>query len=121
MDRSRIAELAGIISANTAEIDAYIAARGLPSPSFDADSPPELLLCAEVAELRQRILDATDELHALMLGPVGVLTPSVRISLYLEPRQKRNNVGSSSTPSSPAYKEFVVLDWQPVYRLIRND
>ena len=81
MGSSRISELAGIISVNTAKIDAYIAAEGLPYPSFDADSPPGLLLHPEVAALRQQTLDATDELHALILGPVGILTPSVRTSL----------------------------------------
>ena len=87
MSRSRISELAGIISANTAEIDAYTAAEGLPSPSFDADNPPGLLLHPKVAALRQQMLEATDELHALMVGPVGILTPSVRTSLLLISRR----------------------------------
>ena len=77
MATSRISELASIIAAKTAEIDTYTASEGLPSPSFDADSPPRLLLHPHVAASRQAILEATDELHALMLGPVGILTPSV--------------------------------------------
>jgi len=36
-----------------------------------------LLFHPRVAAFRQAILEATDELHALMLGPVGILTPSV--------------------------------------------
>lgn len=77
MVTSRISELASIIAANTAEIDLYTASEALPSPSFDADSPPKLLFHPRVAAFRQAILEATDELHALMLGPVGILTPSV--------------------------------------------
>lgn len=49
--------------------------------------PPHLLAHPEIAQLRQQILDATDELHALMLGPVGLLTtPAVGVlfvSLFL--------------------------------------
>lgn len=77
MVTSRISELASIIAAKTAEIDLYTASETLPSPSFDADSPPKLLFHPRVAASRQAILEATDELHALMLGPVGILTPSV--------------------------------------------
>ena len=77
---TRISELASIIALKTAEIDAYTSAKNVPSPSFDPDFPPRLLLHPDIAASRQAILDATDELHALMLGPVGILTPSVRIA-----------------------------------------
>lgn len=74
MANSRIAELANIISRNTKHIDEHFAAEGLPTPSFDVDSPPRALLDSRVIASRQLILDATDELHALMLGPIGILT-----------------------------------------------
>ena len=74
---SRITELASIIAAKTTEIDNYTIAERLPSPSFDADIPPDLLLTPTIAASRQAILEATDELHALMLGPAGILMPSV--------------------------------------------
>ena len=74
MARSRIAELASIIATNTKHIDVYLSSEGLPTPSFDADSPPRLLLDSRVMAQRQAILEATDELQALMLGPVGILT-----------------------------------------------
>lgn len=77
---SRISELASIIAMMTAELDAHCVAEGLPSPSFDPNSPPNLLLHPNIAATRQRILEATDELHALMLGPVGILTPSVGVT-----------------------------------------
>lgn len=84
MATSRISELASIIAAHTAEIDLYTASEALPSPSFDADSPPRLLFHPRVAASRQAILEATDELHALMLGPVGILTPSVGATSHIK-------------------------------------
>ena len=79
MARSRIAELASLIANRTADIDNHLAAKGLPTPSFDADQPTHLLNDSKLATSRRNIIEATDELHALMLGPVGILTsPSVR-------------------------------------------
>ncbi|KAL8650148.1 MAG: hypothetical protein Q9210_003995 [Variospora velana] len=74
MATSRITELATIIATHTKQIDAHLAAKGLPSPSFDPESPAGALLDSEVIASRQSILDATDELHALMQGPVDIIT-----------------------------------------------
>lgn len=83
MGQSRISELAATITSITAEIEAFLTAEDLPSPSFDSDSPPELLFHPKIATLRQQLLEATDELHTLMLGPVGILTSSVgALSLF---------------------------------------
>ena len=79
MATSRISELASLIAASTADIESYLASEGIPAPTFDAETPSRLLLDDRVAASRQKILEATDELHSLMLGPVGILTtPSVR-------------------------------------------
>ena len=67
-------ELAAIIATNTRQLDAYFAKEGLPSPSFDQNSPAGLLLNSDVVGYRQAILDATDELHALMQGPIDILS-----------------------------------------------
>ena len=81
---SRISKLASIIQENTTIVQHHLEANGLPSPSFDASQPTELLGDDEIAASRQIILEATDELHSLMLGPVGVLTsPSVGASQRL--------------------------------------
>ena len=74
MATSRIGELAAIIATNTRQLDTYLAKQGLPSPSFDPNSPAGLLLSSDVIAYRQAILDATDELHALMQGPIDILT-----------------------------------------------
>lgn len=76
---SRISALASILISATAEFDAVASSEQLPSPSFDVDFPGKALFHPKITALRQAILDATDELHALMLGPVGILNPSVRL------------------------------------------
>ena len=82
MASSRIAELSSLIATHTAKIDASLASRNLPSPSFGPKQPPGLFADEEVTHSRQAVLEATDELHALMQGPVGILTyPSVRRSI----------------------------------------
>lgn len=78
---TRIAELALIISTNTEEVDAHLARRGLPSPSFDPDGPAGALRDSQIAAARLAILEATDELHALMLGPVELLTRQQPVSI----------------------------------------
>lgn len=76
MSSSRILELANVIQANTEKIDAHLTSKDLPTPSFAADNPPTLLFGhgPEIEIARQSIVDATDELQALMLGPTGVLS-----------------------------------------------
>ncbi|KAF2791438.1 putative O-methyltransferase [Melanomma pulvis-pyrius CBS 109.77] len=80
---SRIVELANIIQTNTQAVDGYLASKGLPAPSFAADNPPTLLFGhgAEIEASRQAVVDATDELQALMLGPTGTLSSLFHNSL----------------------------------------
>ncbi|KAL8856173.1 MAG: hypothetical protein Q9178_007211 [Gyalolechia marmorata] len=82
MATTRITELAAIIADNTKHVDAHLAQRGLPSPSFDPDSPAGALLHSDVIASRRAILEATDELHALMRGPVDILTRQPVSILY---------------------------------------
>ena len=72
---SRIIELASIIYEQTSKVDAYLASKNLPTPSFDISSPPSLPV--EVQASRDATLNAADELTALMLGPVGCVAPPV--------------------------------------------
>ncbi len=84
MAATRISELASLIAINTTNLDAHLTSEGLPTPSFDADAPARLLFDDKIASSRQAILEATDELQALVLGPIGILTsPSVRITAIL--------------------------------------
>lgn len=78
MDNStRISELAAIITSSTSKIDSHLLSKGLPTPSFDTDAPSHLLFDKEILSCRQVILEATDELNALMRGPIAMLMPSM--------------------------------------------
>lgn len=74
MATSRIAELSSLIAHNTADVKNHLEADGLPCPTFDVDQPPMLVHNPKIAAARQAILEATDELHALMLGPMSLAT-----------------------------------------------
>jgi len=71
---NRISELAEQIHSNTEKVDTYLIAEGLKTPSFDIDAPVKLQLPTEIEQARQAILDSTDELHRLILGPKQYLT-----------------------------------------------
>ena len=73
MSPSRTSELASIIASNTGKIEDYLGKRGLPHLSFDPEPDSQLHQHSEIASQRQAVLNATDELHALMLGPKGIL------------------------------------------------
>ena len=70
---TRIAELAALIQSNTTALDKYLKEQNIQSLSFEIDAPESLSLPAKIAESREAVLDATDELHALVLGPVQSL------------------------------------------------
>lgn len=75
MSPSRIVELASIITAKNNQIDDYLSTNHLPPLSFEPnDESPKDTLPNSVQAAQNAILEATDELHALMLGPMGILT-----------------------------------------------
>jgi hypothetical protein len=71
--QSRIAELAAIVSEQTARIDNFLAEQRLPYPSFEADGPTELNLSPELEHARVMVLQATQELNDLLQGPRDLL------------------------------------------------
>jgi hypothetical protein len=83
---TRIAELASIIQEQTSKVDAYLTSNNLPSPSFDPAYPLRLSLPPDVQASRDAVLEASDELTALMLGPIESLVPPVRSSCTLDQR-----------------------------------
>ncbi|KAM7206072.1 S-adenosyl-L-methionine-dependent methyltransferase [Naviculisporaceae sp. PSN 640] len=69
---SRITELASRIAANTRKLNDYLVAHNLPTPSFDVDGPKDTLVPkqeTEVEAARVAIIDDTQELRRLVLGP----------------------------------------------------
>jgi len=73
MASSRTSELVSIIALHTGKIEDHLAKQCLQTLSFDAKTNSQLHRMNEIAAQRHIILDATEELHALMLGPKGIL------------------------------------------------
>lgn len=70
MTSSRIVELANSIQTNTSKVDQHLSSHGIPTPSFDVETPLEMDLPDDIEACRVAILEATDELHSLVMGPV---------------------------------------------------
>lgn len=79
---TRIIQLARTISTSVAKIDAALAANGLPSPSFDEDAPASYLP-PEIWSAQDAILDATAELHDLLLEPLHLIKKHSGVSKRL--------------------------------------
>ncbi len=73
---SRITELASTIAENTAIVDQYLAAKNLPTPSFDVDGPAVIPIPpheTHVLAAQDNVIACTQELHNLMKGPTEML------------------------------------------------
>ena len=73
MASSRTSELVSIIASNTIKIKDYLSKNGLSDLSFAPRPDSHLHQHKEIVSQREAVLDATDELHALMLGPKETL------------------------------------------------
>lgn len=60
-----------MISNSVGSINEYLGLRGLPTPSFDPNAPR--ILPDEIEAARNAVLDATSELHDLLLEPADLL------------------------------------------------
>ena len=71
MAHPRILALAQAIVSNTSFINSHLEARNLPSPSFDPDSPADLLVeqGEEFERARREVVEAAEELGTLLVGP----------------------------------------------------
>jgi hypothetical protein len=68
---TRIAHLSQVIEKHVQAIDVTLAARGEPSPSWSLDTPPVVGMgLKSIQESQIAILEAAEELIALILGPV---------------------------------------------------
>ncbi|KAK4230056.1 S-adenosyl-L-methionine-dependent methyltransferase [Podospora fimiseda] len=69
---SRIVELAMRIAINTAKLDIYLTSHNLPTPSFDINGPLDSQIPTsekEIQAAQTAIIDDTQELRRLILGP----------------------------------------------------
>ena len=58
---------------NTARFDVFLESHKLPSPSFDPSATTQLPPSKELQGAQTAIVDAINELQALVLGPVTML------------------------------------------------
>ncbi|CCT61195.1 hypothetical protein [Plenodomus lingam JN3] len=68
---SRIVQLAKKISASVDDIEEVLVAKGIKSPSFDEGAPFNIPL--ELSPQHDAVLDATAELHDLLLEPLNLI------------------------------------------------
>ncbi|PCG94843.1 O-methyltransferase, family 2 [Penicillium occitanis (nom. inval.)] len=67
----RIVDLANLIQDSVAKLDQVFIDQNTPLPSFEEDAPASLP--DEALELQRTVLDATDELHDLLLDPLSLI------------------------------------------------
>jgi hypothetical protein len=79
MTQTRIAELASIISTQTGIVDQYLQSHGIASPSFEVSYIETTPLPQEIIASKNAIFEATEELNALIAGPIGILTSSLNV------------------------------------------
>ncbi|KAI1768518.1 S-adenosyl-L-methionine-dependent methyltransferase [Hypoxylon sp. FL1150] len=68
---TKIVALAAKISSLVAELQESLSAQGVESPSFDENSPPNLP--SDLHHIRDDVLDATAELHEVLLEPLMLI------------------------------------------------
>lgn len=67
---SKISKLAAIISTETGKVEKYFQENGLPLPSFEAETFNDFhTLPPPIAKSRSEVIQATQELKDLMMGP----------------------------------------------------
>jgi hypothetical protein len=72
MAGSRLTELTGIIATNTKKVDDFLKAEGQPGLAFDVNAPVDFPVPSsniEIQQARRAVVNATQELHDLMVGP----------------------------------------------------
>lgn len=85
----RMVELAAQISTSVAELQRQLTAQGAPSPSWAEDSPEGLP--ADVSNLQDAVLDATAELHELLMEPLMLIFKFASVRLALAQMNLFNN------------------------------
>lgn len=109
---SKICQLSCTIAEKTSIYSDYLIAHGHPDPSFSIDTPPKIDLPAHIAEIRDGILEANEELQALILGPVGHLQ---RQTLDVSPLRD-DHVKKKAQKKLIASQHTNLIGLQAVYR-----
>jgi hypothetical protein len=82
---SRNVQLAKVIYESVVELERILSMQNAALPSFDEDAP--FYLPRETSSIRDEILDATAELHNVLLGPMELILQQGAVS-YREPTSK---------------------------------
>ena len=115
MSQHRIVELAAIISENTNVVNEYFVSHKLPTPTLDHTAPGQLPIPADAPEIeqaRRTVIEATDELQALMRGPRELLFVPVRPRNRTRLRNPLSNVDATSGPSTSVFTLSSVSTWR---------
>lgn len=109
----RIIELAAKISTSVSELHACLSAQGIESPSFAEDSPPTLP--SDVHHLRDDVLDATAELHEVLLEPLMLIYKFAGVAIHQFPARcpETNVVQVANVVSIDSIVRFKILEMIP--------
>jgi hypothetical protein len=83
MTSSRILDLANAIKKNTSIIHTHLASQNVPFPSFSSGA--KYIIPEELAAAQDAVLDATSELHDLLLPPMSALHLNGNVSRKIFP------------------------------------
>ncbi|KIW08680.1 uncharacterized protein PV09_00631 [Verruconis gallopava] len=129
MASSRLMELTEIISANTKKINDFFHAEGIQGLSFDVNAPTDFPVPSsnvEIQAARRAVVNATQELRDLMVGPretVRWLAWSYNDNLSLQALYEFKIAQAVPTDGDVSYADIAVatgLDETNAKRLIRH-
>lgn len=84
---NQISSFATAIAENTAKYDAWLSSQGISTPSFDGGGPVGIDLPPEISEAREKVIESTSELQALILGPLDYVQQHMREVSTLAPNK----------------------------------
>lgn len=127
MSQAKIQELATSIAQNTTIVSSYLNEHGLRSPSFTLDGPAVSQIppnAPEIETARVAVIEATQRLRRLMLGPMDYLTSFTHDELISMQAISRFKIATTFPPGEQATFEDIatscnlpVLD---VKRILRH-
>ncbi|KAF2248979.1 sterigmatocystin 8-O-methyltransferase [Trematosphaeria pertusa] len=119
MAATRIIELARSILENASTIDATLESQGLPTPTFEPSV--SVLFPPGVTSARDTVLDATQELHDLLLAPMNLIQRKASASMKAI---SRYSIAACLEPGeTKTYKELADtcgLAERPLKHLLRH-
>ena len=101
MSQPDIVALSTAIARNTIIIAVYLQQNNLPFPSFDLDGPSRSQIPADAPEIeaaRMAVIEATQQLRRLILGPLDYLTTFTRDELLSRQASDRLKIATSFPP-----------------------